>query len=667
MAGAGVPARRLPGERVRLAGAPRPGRRVDRDRRDRARLPELDRGAGGAARQARVGPRAHLLAVDLRLGRGPRHQARDPGRPAVGVHDPGGHRRLDADPPLLDQLPRVRPRLRPLLQLPQLLRLLHAAAGPGGQLRAPDRRLGLRRLRLLRADQLLVPAEHGDHGRHEGLRDQRDRRRRAGARGLLHLPRAGDLRLPAHVRVGARAVHDQRGRGGGDLPADPGRGVREVRPAAAPHLAPRRDGGPHPGLRPDPRGDHGHRGRLPDRPHAPPLHRGAHRRRHLRLPGPGDADLRGDGGARGHGPEADHRLLDDQPDRLHGGRRLDRRLRGGPLPPDEPRVLQGASVHGGRLRDRGDGRHPEHRPDGRLSARPAVHVRALDRGRPGAGRLPRHLGLLLQGRDPRLRVRARRLLLDPRDRRLRGRLPDRHLRLPDRLPGRLPRAMSGGSRARAGAPGPRRAAEPDDGREGGHGRRLPRPRAPDRRAGAADGDRHGGARPGVDLRRLGAGPRRRSRPRHVPGADLRGLAAAQRPPFHRGRLGRARGRRGARPAGDRNRLLPLRGRPPDPRAPASQGARRLHLPGQQVVLRRALRRARLPAADRDRPLRERRAGEGRRAGDRRRDGRRRSRGRHGRSRRPVGVRARLRALGGGRLRRPGPLLPDRQLMRGAPR
>ena len=39
--------------------------------------------------------------------------------------------------------------------------------------------------------------------------------------------------------------------------------------------------------------------------------------------------------ARGHRPEADHRLLDDQPDRLHGGRRLDRRLRGGLLPPDD--------------------------------------------------------------------------------------------------------------------------------------------------------------------------------------------------------------------------------------------------------------------------------------------------------------------------------------------
>ena len=112
-----------------------------------------------------------------------------------------------------------------------------------------------------------------------------------------------------------------------------------------------------------------------------------------------------------------------------------------------PRLLQGASVHGGRLDHRRDGGHAEHRPDGRLSPSPAVHVRDADRRRPGAGRLPRHLGLLLEGRDPRLRRRARRLLLDPGDRRLRRRLPDRHLRLPDHLPGRLPRAMSRGPRS----------------------------------------------------------------------------------------------------------------------------------------------------------------------------------------------------------------------------
>ena len=106
----------------------------------------------------------------------------------------------------------------------------------------------------------------------------------------------------------------------------------------------------------------------------------------------------------GHRPEADHRLLDDEPDRLHDRRRLDRRLRRRALSPDGPRLLQGAAVHGRRLGDRGDGQQPEHRPDGRLPARAAVHLRPADRRLPGPRRLPRHLRLLLQGRDPRLRA-----------------------------------------------------------------------------------------------------------------------------------------------------------------------------------------------------------------------------------------------------------------------
>ena len=47
-----------------------------------------------------------------------------------------------------------------LLRLPQLLRLLDAAAGAGGQLPAADRRLGVRRRRLLPADLVLVPPHH---------------------------------------------------------------------------------------------------------------------------------------------------------------------------------------------------------------------------------------------------------------------------------------------------------------------------------------------------------------------------------------------------------------------------------------------------------------------------------------------------------------------------
>ena len=97
----------------------------------------------------------------------------------------------------------------------------------------------------------------------------------------------------------------------------------------------------------------------------------------------------GHGRARRHRPEADHRLLDDQPDRLHGGRRLDRRLLGRALPPDDPRLLQGAAVHGGRLDHRRDGRAPGHRPDERLPPGDAVHLGDVDHRRAGARRLPR--------------------------------------------------------------------------------------------------------------------------------------------------------------------------------------------------------------------------------------------------------------------------------------
>ena len=90
-------------------------------------------------------------------------------------------------------------------------------------------------------------------------------------------------RLPAGLRR-ARTTPSRTNDGTlvGRLPAAAGGRVREVGPAAAPHLAPGRDGGPHPGLRADPRGDDGHRRRLPDRAHAPAVRAGADRRRRRR-------------------------------------------------------------------------------------------------------------------------------------------------------------------------------------------------------------------------------------------------------------------------------------------------------------------------------------------------------------------------------------------------
>jgi NADH-quinone oxidoreductase subunit L len=85
--------------------------------------------------------------------------------------------------------------------------LLVLAGQPG----SADRRLGLRRLRLVRADQLLVPAHHGDRGGHEGLRDQRDRRRRHGAGGVLHLPRPRHLRPALDLQPGPATFHTNQG------------------------------------------------------------------------------------------------------------------------------------------------------------------------------------------------------------------------------------------------------------------------------------------------------------------------------------------------------------------------------------------------------------------------------------------------------------------------
>ena len=200
LAGPRLPARRQHGDRLRPRGDARAGAGLGRHRRDRARLRLLDRRAARAARPPGRRAPAHRLALQLRLGGRARHPARHPGRPALGLHVPGGHRGLDPDPPLLGRLHGLRPRLRALLLLPQLLRLLDAAAGPGRQLRPADRRLGVRRLRLLRADQLLVPARDRDQGRDEGVRDQRRRRHRPRARRVLRLPRARHLRLPASLR-----------------------------------------------------------------------------------------------------------------------------------------------------------------------------------------------------------------------------------------------------------------------------------------------------------------------------------------------------------------------------------------------------------------------------------------------------------------------------------
>ena len=446
--------------------------------------------------------------VELREHRRRRRAALAAARPALDLHGAGGLGRVDADPPLLGRLHEVGPRLHALLRVPELLRLLDAAAGPGRQLHDPDRRLGVRRRRVLPADLVLVPARDGDAGGHQGVRHQRRRRRRARDRHLLHLQGLGLAGLPHDVRVGRRGLHAQRQRSRRGLHRPAHRRVREVRPGAAAHLAAGRHGGPDAGLGPDPRGHDGDRRRLPDRAHAPALRAGPDRRRRRLGHRLRDARHRGLDRARGDRPQTRHRLLDDVPDRLHDHGRLERGLHRRPLPPDDARVLQGAALHGGRLGDRRDGRQPEPRRDGRLPARDAVHVRLHADRRPRAVGRPAVLRLLLQGRDPRLRRRARRLARRAGRGRVRRLVPDRDLHVPDDLPhvlGRGGRAGEGPADDRP--PLPRaRAHQPGHRRGRGHRRRLPRARSPHRRARGLDEGRDGRARRARDHRRPPPGP-----------------------------------------------------------------------------------------------------------------------------------------------------------------
>ena len=256
---------------------PRTYRRLDRHGRDLPRLP-------GGARRAHLtpGPRGRpsptrLLVVELREHGRRRRADVDPGGPAVGVHDPGRHRRLDDDSPLLGVLHGRGQGLRALLRLPQLLRVLDAAARLGGQLPAVDCGLGLRRRRLLPADLLLVPAHHCHTRWDQGVRDQRRRRRWARAGHLLPLQAHGHARLSQGIQGGPARVRKRRRRRRRRLPAAARGRVREVGPDPAAHVAARRDGGPDTRQRPDPRRHDGDRRRVPDREDAPLLRTGAGR------------------------------------------------------------------------------------------------------------------------------------------------------------------------------------------------------------------------------------------------------------------------------------------------------------------------------------------------------------------------------------------------------
>ncbi|CAA9238481.1 MAG: NADH-ubiquinone oxidoreductase chain L, partial [uncultured Actinomycetospora sp.] len=624
---AGAVRRRTPhrpvGSRPRRAH----GRRVVRRRRRAVRL--LARAAGGG-----TGARARALRVVRR--RGAERRVRPADRPPVADVRAAHHRRRLADPHLLGGLHGPRPGAAEVLRPAQHVRRGDAHPRPGQRIRDAVPRLGGRRPRVVPAHRLLHGTPVGGQRRQEGVPHEPRRRRRAGAGDLPAVRRARDhaVRRGVRPRRGDLAGHADR-----DHPAPAARCVRQVGPVPAAGLAPRRHGGPDAGLGAHPRGDDGHRRRLPHRPVQPALRPRAGRaaRRH---------DHRGDHAA----DRRDHRLrlrrhqegaglLHGEPDRLHdaGRRARARRLRRGAGPPAHPRLLQGRALPRCRLGDARDGRRDRHAPLRRAVAPHAGDVRDVHARLPGADRLPVPLGLLHEGPDHRgladrgpggrvdprrcgaARGRAHRVLHDA---------PDAHDVL---RAGALARPAPAADRRRgprgpAGALPPARVGGLDDraddpaGPRVGGRRRVPRRRgAPGPLPGGVDRPRGRAVRrPGRVLRRPGPLPRHRAdarrRRRRLPGRGPpvgAGGAPAAGEPAGAGRARRPLRQRdqreGHRPAG--HLALARAGLPRQPRR--RRGRQRHRRPARRHVRPAAAHADRLrPLLRPDHPGRLRRARRG---------------------------------------------------------
>ena len=261
-----------------------------------------------------------------------------------------------------------------------------------------------------------------------------------------------------------------------DRPA-PVRGrVRQERADPPLRLAARRHGGPDAGLRPHPRGDHGDGGRLHGGALGRDLRPRAERDAGRGVRGRHDRALRGVDRPRAERHQARAGLLDGQPARLHVPGLRRGRLRGRGLPPHDPRVLQGPALPRLRLRDpRHVGRagHAQHgRAQGQAALDAPDDARGLHghRGRAAPGRL------LLQGRDPLVRLQDRRLRPVGLGHGVRGGGHDRLLHVPP-VPHDVQRDVPG--HRRAGAPRAR-VADVDDRAPAGAGRGLDRGRLPGR-------------------------------------------------------------------------------------------------------------------------------------------------------------------------------------------
>src|SRR5207245_821997 len=304
---------------------------------------------------------SHDRGDSLPLDRGRRLQRGRLGarRSALGGDDARRHRRQLPHLRLLERLHGARPRLLSLLHVALALRIRDAHPRHGRQLPSALRRLGRRRPLQLPAHRVLVRTTRAVLRGEAGVRDEPDRGLGIHDRHHRDLPRLRVVergrRLPAPRRERARTA-----RAHAHLRRAVLRSDWKVRPAAAPLVAPGRDGRPDAGVRAHPRGHDGHRGRLPRRTVHPALHRGgigADTRRGRRHP---HGHLRRDDRPGAGRYQAGHGVLDRQPARLHVPRARCRRADRRDLPPRHTRVLQGAPVPWVRLGDPRDGQRPGH-------------------------------------------------------------------------------------------------------------------------------------------------------------------------------------------------------------------------------------------------------------------------------------------------------------------
>ena len=186
---------------------------------------------------------------------------------------------------------------------------------------------------------------------------------------------------------------------------------------SAARLAAGRDGRPDARLGADPRGDDGHRRRVPGRAHVRHLPARAGGERGDRRDRRAHRLLRGDDRRRADRHQEGARLLDDLAARLHVRGAGRRRVRRGDLPSLHARVLQGLPLPRRGQRDPRARRRAGHPQDGRARAADSDDVRDLRRRDRGDRRHPAARRLLLQGRDPlvRLREQPRRLAAALRD------------------------------------------------------------------------------------------------------------------------------------------------------------------------------------------------------------------------------------------------------------